>query len=158
MEEHQIIAYINNELSSSQETEFENWLHASEKNKREFEKYKFIWEESSVKLDNEMPDKEKMWAAINPEKKPGVIGSLFSGIKTIHKIAATILILVSVGSILYKTLAIFDVDTQLIFSQTQETKKEIVLPDGSVVWLNASSKLTYPKRFSRKQRDAELHG
>ena len=33
-----------------------------------------------------------------------------------------------------------------------------VLPDGSEVWLNAQSKLTYPQKFSRKGRNVQLSG
>lgn len=34
----------------------------------------------------------------------------------------------------------------------------VVLPDGSAVWLNADSKLTFPRRFSGHQRRVELEG
>lgn len=33
-----------------------------------------------------------------------------------------------------------------------------VLPDGSEVWLNAQSTLTYPQRFGRKERQVQLSG
>ncbi len=35
---------------------------------------------------------------------------------------------------------------------------QIVLPDGSEVWLNASTKLTYPSHFSAQERVVELEG
>jgi len=34
----------------------------------------------------------------------------------------------------------------------------VTLPDGSNVWLNAASSLTYPNRFTGNQRHVELHG
>lgn len=33
-----------------------------------------------------------------------------------------------------------------------------ILPDGSVVWLNAQSSLTYPQRFTEKERAVKLSG
>jgi ferric-dicitrate binding protein FerR (iron transport regulator) len=36
--------------------------------------------------------------------------------------------------------------------------KQINLPDGSVVWLNRSTKLTYPKKFSDAERLIKLDG
>ncbi|HBL74816.1 MAG: hypothetical protein A2W90_07955 [Bacteroidetes bacterium GWF2_42_66] len=38
------------------------------------------------------------------------------------------------------------------------SKTEMVLPDGSKVWLNAGSKLKYPNDFNRSNRDISLEG
>lgn len=35
---------------------------------------------------------------------------------------------------------------------------EVSLPDGSKVWLNKNARLTYPERFSNKERKAHLEG
>jgi len=35
---------------------------------------------------------------------------------------------------------------------------KVVLPDGSEVWLNAGSELTYPIKFTKKERNVELTG
>ncbi|MCE7070121.1 FecR domain-containing protein [Dyadobacter sp. CY327] len=37
-------------------------------------------------------------------------------------------------------------------------KKKILLEDGSVVWLNAKSKLTYPASFEKNSREVSLEG
>jgi ferric-dicitrate binding protein FerR (iron transport regulator) len=37
-------------------------------------------------------------------------------------------------------------------------RAKIMLPDGSSVWLNAQSKLTYPLRFSKENRQVKLEG
>ncbi len=53
---------------------------------------------------------------------------------------------------------------QSVPSQTAEvytspgTRKKIVLPDSSVVWLNAGSKLTYDNPFTGKERQVSLTG
>lgn len=38
------------------------------------------------------------------------------------------------------------------------SKSQIILPDSSVVWLNANSKLTYGKDYGVKNRDVQLEG
>ena len=38
------------------------------------------------------------------------------------------------------------------------TRSKIILPDGSQVWLNADSKLTYPNSFSSALREVNLEG
>lgn len=45
---------------------------------------------------------------------------------------------------------------EIVSSQIGTIK--IVLPDSSVVWLNASSKLRYPQVFDKKNRNVELQG
>ncbi len=37
-------------------------------------------------------------------------------------------------------------------------RSEVVLPDGSIVWLNAGSKISYSSDFNEKGRDVQLHG
>lgn len=37
-------------------------------------------------------------------------------------------------------------------------KAEVTLPDGSRVWINSGSRLTYDSRFNRKRRDLQLTG
>lgn len=37
-------------------------------------------------------------------------------------------------------------------------RKELILPDGSKVWLNAGSQLTFPERFEAEKREVYLEG
>lgn len=47
-------------------------------------------------------------------------------------------------------------------TQTEQTgigeRKKVILEDGSVVWLNAQSSLTYPKSFKEDSREVSLEG
>ncbi|MFZ1528780.1 MAG: FecR family protein [Ferruginibacter sp.] len=38
------------------------------------------------------------------------------------------------------------------------SRKQMILPDGTKAWLNAGSKLTYPKSFNAQTREVELEG
>lgn len=55
-----------------------------------------------------------------------------------------------------------DFDSDEILELTVETSRggrfQVVLPDGSLVWLNSSSKLVYPERFASNERIVELTG
>jgi transmembrane sensor len=48
--------------------------------------------------------------------------------------------------------------TQNEISTRNGSKTKISLPDGSTVWLNSGSKLTYPKEFGNSLREVELTG
>ena len=51
---------------------------------------------------------------------------------------------------------------EIVYQQQLVTQKgsrtQVVLPDNSKVWLNAGSKLDYPKQFDGKTRDVQLEG
>ncbi|VAW18499.1 Putative anti-sigma factor [hydrothermal vent metagenome] len=54
---------------------------------------------------------------------------------------------------------IINVTPQLVTIHAQPgTKTSFLLPDGSKVWLNAGSELTYPSYFNGKSRDISLSG
>ncbi|GGG74504.1 iron dicitrate transporter FecR [Parapedobacter pyrenivorans] len=48
--------------------------------------------------------------------------------------------------------------SQLALSTPRGGQYQITLSDGTLVWLNAASKLEYPSRFSRKERIVKLEG
>lgn len=52
-------------------------------------------------------------------------------------------------------------DIEMVYQEVQTTRGEkllVLLPDGSRVWLNADSKLTYPEQFAKKNRNVTLEG
>lgn len=54
-----------------------------------------------------------------------------------------------------------DIDDEgklLTLSTPKGGQYQVILPDGSKVWLNAASKLRYPKKFLTSQRNVELDG
>lgn len=48
--------------------------------------------------------------------------------------------------------------SQLAVNTSTNEKKEVVLADGTKVWLNEKSKLTYPEVFDKEQRIVQLEG
>ncbi len=79
--------------------------------------------------------------------------------KWLYSAAAIFTGLIFLGSILYKTNVI-----NLSFRHTVEVttskgeKKEIILSDGTKVWLNADSKIIYNENFERDYRKVKLYG
>lgn len=66
------------------------------------------------------------------------------------------------GSIIYDMPEIAGLNAETVLFNTIETPKggkyQIILPDGSKVWLNSVSSLRFPAIFSGKERNVELTG
>ena len=72
------------------------------------------------------------------------------------KYAAAVLILIS-GGISFYLFSKQNTRIMTVSSSIGEVK-EVPLPDGSKVWLNAQSSLSYPVKFSGKSRDVSVKG
>ncbi|MES3016814.1 MAG: FecR domain-containing protein [Bacteroidota bacterium] len=66
------------------------------------------------------------------------------------------------GQLVYKVLASADAHTENVKFNTIHTPRggqyQVMLPDGSRVWLNAASSLKYPTHFTGAERRVELEG
>ena len=69
--------------------------------------------------------------------------------------AITILLLIGGGAGYW----FYQNDTEMLVAVADEgIVKEVTLPDGTKVWLNNTSTLTYPREFSKKERNVHLEG
>lgn len=71
--------------------------------------------------------------------------------------AAAAVLLFAVGEYYYVRSA-SAVPTEIRLLTARGSKGEFQLPDGTKVWLNASSRLTYPETFDRRERRVTLEG
>ena len=77
--------------------------------------------------------------------------------KTFSRVAAIFVLLISISGIwiyIHNRSNIQIVSVQTLYGET----RQIILPDKSVVWLNAGSLLSYPTEFSQNLRTVSLEG
>jgi len=75
------------------------------------------------------------------------------------KTAAAILLLAILGAVSYIILDKAISGKKIVIATGEEEKKrEIILPDGSKVWLNHSSEISYLKNWRRSGRNVTLRG
>jgi transmembrane sensor len=89
-------------------------------------------------------------------KKPAI--STKRIIRAYQKVAAFLLIPLTAFALLYWTSVH---QTAVPMTETfapRGQKSQIMLADGTKVWLNSDTKIKYPGRFSRKRRDVYLEG
>ena len=73
-----------------------------------------------------------------------------------YSVAASILLVIGLSFLYFNTDIIINNKLQSYYSD--ESLREINLPDGSTVWLNSYSTLSLPKNFSSKHRKLFLKG
>jgi len=130
------------------------WIEQSPENKRILEEYRQVW---GLNVSKPLPDfdsiseLEKLEAKLDQEDKKIKVLSPYRSLA--FKIAASITLLIVCFSLLY--LAVFKPET--IVKESGAEKIQFTLPDGSVVWLNEKSKITYTSDFN-SERHIELSG
>lgn len=159
-----IVKYLDQSAGKEEMEELLNWLKADKENRKTFDELKDIWYSSKAAIGNDIETEialEKLHEHIRlkiDEKKQRK--------QRRHKtfiasgIAASLLIILSL---------VFFTDHQSISDQKEivmmnrviapsGTKVDVVLPDGSHVWLDSSSELTYPESFAEGQRTVSVTG
>ncbi len=171
MMKHQIDDYIVNFLAGTESPgdaqKLKEWLDADPAHRDELRQWLRIWDASEMVDDIGQYAPEKAYnqfmsrikreissKSIPKESRTEII------FRTVRRIAAVFVISFALGMLTHYYMA---------KPQPEETayvenivplgsKSEIKLPDGSMVWLNAGSKLRYPTDYGKTNRDIFLEG
>jgi transmembrane sensor len=144
--------YLADECNSQEKETVRTWLEKSEQNRKAFEQIKKIWEISHITAAVEEPDLEEAWNKVNRATGGKIIPI---NLRQYLKIAASLLIVLSISLYFY---AILNTPKQIVVTTQAGEQKEILLADGSQIWLNEKSTLEYPEEFRGEQREVSLTG
>lgn len=128
---------------------FGRWLRADEESIQKGEMLKELWEESlSEVTDSTRSDWEALmeYLSVKPVRQSSV--SLFH--KWLKYAAVAALMIITAGTTYWATehfKPVRQIEMTQIFVPYGESR-QVVLPDGSKVWVDAGSLLVYPKEFS----------
>lgn len=148
--------YFSGQATTEEQLTVKNWINASEENRNEFETAKRLWQEAD-KAETLTYDTEAAWQKVktvidqSPVQHKGRVIKMITK-RMVAAVAAAVLLFVAgywwlnQNSNKYTTIT---ADTAI---------KEVVLEDGSHVYLRKDGKLTYPKKFSGNKRNVELDG
>lgn len=148
--------YLQGSLPEQEHSQIQKWLASLPE-----EQAAAFFEQLGLEID-ELDEEQfatleqKLEAATVKKHKTTVIS--FS----ILRIAAIFLVICSVGLLFYKNVDVIrskmsPVEYSESFNGPGKRSK-LILADGSVVWLNAASKLRFPKSFDTKTREVYLQG
>jgi transmembrane sensor len=163
-----ITRYISGEANPDEVEIFEDWLASHPENKELFDEVKNLWVGANPAIgdfdSNETYD--ALWAQIAVSQASGrQIDRPARSARTVRwfapwlQIAATLLVLVVASAVGYSIYNDVFSSPSWITVENPEGKKSMnTLPDGSIVWLNAGSKLMYQEKFDRNKREVMLSG
>ena len=98
------------------------------------------------------------------QKQVGARPNYFANLHTmITRLAGVIIILIATLVVYIQTreqpVPLIQAPVKYITKENPRGQKsQISLPDGTVLWLNSESRLTYPEKFTARQRIVELKG
>ncbi len=160
MDYSKIIRYLKDEVSEEEINEIIDWK-SNPKNQLKFDEIKQIWETSKKTNQVFHPSTQKAWESVNSSIK--VKGKEKSVIKRFYPYAA-----IAAGFLLIFTIAWFlkinlrsdqNIPEQAwITVNTIEEITKIDLSDGTQIWLNKNSSITYPELFNKTNREVKLNG
>lgn len=154
--------YFVGEIASEEAAKLETWLAKSEENMQAFEALEKVWLEKSSEPELVTTDAliDKIWyEGVEKEKENSV---RVREINYFIKAAAVVLIFIATPFIVYKAIqkpaSEFATPKMIVKENPGGQKSQIVLPDGSVVWLNAASSISYSPGFDANERNVALKG
>jgi len=159
-----IIGFLNNQLDKSQKEELKELLAESSSNRKYFKELEALYNASEIVGNHKKynPDfsNSLLRTQILVDEKTRRLRSRFLLINVAS--VAALLLMALVFVVVFPKTKLFNSDSEKTVYQEISTPKgsrtQIILIDGTKVWLNADSKLIYPNQFSDTEREVKLVG
>lgn len=133
------------------------WQQASPDNKTDLEKYRKIWTETDSATQINRFDTAKAWKKVdtNIESRQLRLRRLKNLAYTVSGMAASLLIFLALT---FYTGLFSSSESKIALTTTYGSRSEVILPDGSLVKLNAGSNLEYHFDQLSKTRSVDFSG
>ncbi|MEJ7644780.1 MAG: FecR domain-containing protein [Chryseolinea sp.] len=156
-----LVRFLSGETNHEEQNQVKQWIEADHQNKKYFEELSAIWKASAAAADFDAAFLKNDWKKIHERintkvarsRKQGLQRSLFYNLA---RVAAVLMI--SFGLYLLTQKIYKPFPTKELVAESSAGKKIFTLPDGTTVFLNANSKLTYTEKFNDRQRAVTLEG
>jgi transmembrane sensor len=167
--EEYILRFLNGKLNKDEIRELELWMGSSGENLELFEGYRKIWLATAAGVPAEKYDAVVAWGKIydrigkskGRQRLRGLSGN-GSPLSRSLRIAATLFLFLTAGAvsswIVFSNQKTGMADSYCEIVAPPGSKSQITLPDGSMAWINAGSKLSYKGDFNQSARIVNLEG
>jgi len=153
--------YLSSEMNDEEKNAFEQRIRVSEYNKGYFEQIETDWEKMENFKEKDAYNTNKAWNKLFGKMEED--GLLETQKSTFHfglltKIAAILVVGILLTYFVHIQLSGRNTGLQVADTYENTDIKKIELADGSLVYLNANSKLYYPETFEGNTRTIEFEG
>lgn len=155
--EHLVDHLLNEEQSLAADSLLNEWQNTNPENKNEFGKYQKIWNATADVLTLQKFDSERAWDHVDStlETLKTRTRRLKNIVLVVSGMAASLLIFLSLS---FYTDLFSTSGATLSMRTTYGSRSEVVLPDGSIVKLNAGSNLDYHYDKINQTRKVDFSG
>jgi transmembrane sensor len=156
-----IIQYLNGELEESGKSELYNWIQQNDQNFRYYMELRESWNFSALGKGKSGADTDASWNKISNKIKVTSSPGIHNFSYKLLKYAAVFIIGFGIAfacSVLIKSKSsnISSGYNQIIVPKGQ--KSQVILEDGTKIWLNSETILKYPTHFTNNHREVYLKG
>jgi len=152
--------YLAGDLSKEERTSFESQLITDESVSKEFEAYLSVWDLTHTSDVDCSFDTEKAKKTVEKQisKEAKQVLMVPNKYFSLLKIAASVAILAIATYFITTSIKTDQLQLEMISLSSEKGLKEVILPDGSVVKMNANSTITYSSNFNESNRNVTLIG
>ena len=152
---------INGEIDAEELAELEQLLRHSGEITFTGELMERFWKTPLEPTQADQSEAEN-WAAIERgiAQKEGVIRSMRETRRWVW-VAASLVLLITAGAGVYRWshgTAVQSAETASVVATRSNSRSRLSLPDGTTVWLNGDSRISYNQAFGDKKREITLEG
>ena len=159
-----IAIYLTEGLDKNALDELKTWIAASAENQQYFIRQREIWFSAVSREAASVYDKDKAFEnfrnRVESQKEIQSTSRRGFSLSALWRYAAVVAIIIAVGCISYwqGEVNVKDTFADISVEAPLGSKTKLYLPDGTLVWLNAGSRMTYSQGFGVDNRKVELEG
>ena len=159
-----IANYLTEGLDNNALDELKTWIAASAENQQYFIRQREIWFSAVSREAASVYDKDKAFEnfrnRVESQKEIQSTSRRGFSLSALWRYAAVVAIIIAVGCISYwqGEVNVKDTFADISVEAPLGSKTKLYLPDGTLVWLNAGSRMTYSQGFGVDNRKVELEG
>lgn len=155
--------YFEGKIPLEKESELFEFITQNEQNKIQFQKWENEWTNTQQHGKSVDKDWDLLKSKIETRKTISPLlkvrkTSFFRRLTQVAAVAAILIISATVAISYYNSVSTSSNTNFFTVETPNGEKTKIILSDGTVVWLNSCSKLTYNSRFGTSERVVELEG
>ena len=159
-----IANYLTEGLDKNALDELKTWIAASAENQQYFIRQREIWFSAVSREAASVYDEDKAFEnfrnRVESQKEIQSTSRRGFSLSALWRYAAVVAIIIAVGCISYwqGEVNVKDTFADISVEAPLGSKTKLYLPDGTLVWLNAGSRMTYSQGFGVDNRKVELEG